>query len=287
MSDKKQVSIIIPVYNEEKTIKNLIKDIKASLKNTIYEIIAVDDGSTDKSKKILKNIKKIKILTHPSNKGYGAAIKTGIKNAKYNSILIIDADGTYPADAIPPLLNYVGQYDMVVGSRTGKSVKIPFFRMPAKWFLNKLANYLSNTKIPDLNSGLRVFKKKIAERFMSLFPDGFSFTVTITLACLTNGYSVKYMPINYYRRKKRSSMHPIKEFIRFNNLIIRIITYFKPLNIFLPISIFFILIGIIKTIIDLLITGRFGLGGITSIIAGIQIGFLGLIAELIIKRTKL
>ncbi|MCH8004325.1 MAG: glycosyltransferase family 2 protein [Nanoarchaeota archaeon] len=284
-----RISIVVPAYNEEKTIENTIENIKKSIKNLKdkIDIIVVDDGSNDKTAEILSKIKDIKLIRHRMNKGYGASLKTAIKNMASDYILIIDGDNTYPTSPIPSLINYSKKYDMVVGTRTGRIVKIPFLRRPAKWFLKHFAQYVTKTKIPDLNSGLRIFKRSIALRFMNLFPDGFSFTTTLTIACLTNDYNIKYIPINYYGRKGKSMIHPIKDFIGFTNLIFRLTIFFKPLNVFIPISAFLFILGALKLMRDFILFESFGLGGAMVILTAIQIAFLGILAELIIKRTNL
>ncbi len=284
-----KISAIVPVYNEGKSIIKEIEKLKKSLKDSKveHEIIVVNDCSTDNTKDILSKITGIHAVDNKRNRGYGASLKKGISLAKNDWILITDCDGTYPMADIPKLIKDLSSYDMVIGSRTGKDVKVPFLRRPAKWFLRKLAEYISGEKIPDLNSGLRIFKKDMALRFWNLFPERFSFTTTITLAAMTNGYDVKFIPINYYKREGNSTIHPIKDFIGFTQLVIRIITYFKPLNVFLPVSALLIFLGAIKAGIDLYNFNRFGAGAVMVILAGIQIGFLGLLADLIIKRTKL
>jgi len=255
-----------------------------------HEIIVVDDGSTDKTLEIVRS-KGVKIVRHDQNKGYGAALKSGIAKANYDLIAITDADGTYPASDIPILSKHINDdgydYAMVVGSRTGDHVKIPFLRKPAKWFLGQLANYLSESRIPDLNSGLRVFKRELVERFYDLLPDGFSFTTTITIAALTNGYQVKYVPINYYQRRGQSSIKPLRDFLGFVSLIVRLIVYFKPLNFFLPASLALLVVGLSKALIEVFHQNYFGVGSAIVILTAIQIGFLGLLADLILKRTKL
>jgi hypothetical protein len=201
-------------------------------------------------------------------------------------LAIIDSDGTYPVDALPRLLGYIDEHDMVVGARTGEHVRVPFFRRPAKWFLKKLADYLIGFNIPDLNSGLRVFRRELAERFFDIFPDGFSFTTTITLAALTNGYRVKFLPINYYKRTGQSSIKPARDFLGFMLLIIRLVVYFKPLRVFLPISGALLGIGLTKAAIDFYRLNHFGVGAAIAILAALQTAFMGLLADLITRRPR-
>lgn len=282
------ISIVIPVYNEEESISKTIKEVKSAISKNKHkiDIIVVNDGSTDKTKSILKKIKGITLIENPMNNGYGASLKSAIRKSKSNYIFIIDADDTYSAADIPVILGKLQDNDMVVGARIGKYVTIPFFRKPAKWFLKHFAQYLTKTKIPDLNSGLRIFKREIAMKYINLFPDGFSFTTTLTMLCLTNSYKVEYVPINYYGRKGKSSINPIKDFISFTNLIFRLTIFFKPLNVFIPISLIIFTAGILKLIKDLMLTNAFGLGGGMAVLAAIQIAFLGILADLIIKRTS-
>ncbi len=283
------ISVVIPVYNEERSVEETIKKAKFFLnKNRVaYEIIVVNDGSKDLSREILENIDDIKLINHPYNQGYGASLKTGIKASKGKYILITDADGTYTIENIPRLLKYAGKYDMVVGARTGKKVYIPLSRRPAKFILSTLANFLSKKYIPDLNSGFRIFKKELALRFFHLFPSNFSFTTTITLAALTNDYTVKYIKIDYRKRKGKSSIKPIHDFLNFSSLIFRISIYFNPLKIFVPLSFFFLFLGTAR-ILEILIRTNFqerlSLTGMLFFILGIQTLLLGVIADLIVKR---
>jgi len=224
------VSIVIPAYNEEDAIATQIKSIQTVMNKTAwrYEIVVVNDGSTDGTAE-RANIPDVKLLSFPVNRGYGASLKTGITTARSELIVIIDADGTYPSEAIPEMLARSDKYDMVVGSRVGENVNIPFNRKQAKWFLRLLASYLSDKHIPDLNSGLRVFKKSIVEQFYNILPSGFSFTTTITLAFLCNEFLVYYHPINYFKRVGSSKIHPTHAY-NFLLLILLTIVYFNPLK---------------------------------------------------------
>ena len=176
---------------------------------------------------------------------------------------------------------------MVVGARTDENAQIPIERRPAKWLITKLAEYLSRQPIPDLNSGLRVFRKDVALRFLTLYPDGFSFTTTITLAMLTNHYRVKFVPINYMRRVGKSSIHPIRDFTNFTILIIRLCAYFKPLKVFVPPALLFIVLGVLKGIVDYTGQHYLGLLSVSLALTGVQMLFIGLLADLIDQRMKL
>ncbi len=297
LSDEKiSISIVVPCYNEANSITNTLNRINETFKkaNTNFEVIVVNDGSKDNTAQVLENYSgKIKILTNKPNRGYGASLKKGINFAKYDWIAIVDADGTYPVEEFKTLLEYIPDCDMVVGART-KKASIPWLRRPAKWFLTRLAKYLTGRKIPDLNSGMRIFNKSIFKRFEPLFPEGFSFTTTITMSCLTNDYLVKFIPIEYYEREGKSSIKPLKDFVGFTQLIIRLALYFKPLNIFLPISFFFFLLSVVLSTKDLVnycsanfLTCRIGVFSALVFIFAVQTAFLGLLADLIIKRTRL
>ena len=281
-----KISVIIPAYNEEKSIKKVISDLQVCISQEC-EIIVVDDGSTDETPQIIEKISGIKIIHLSENKGYGAALKAGIRKSEGEFILIIDADGTYPAESISELLSQKDHYDMVVGARTNPQSQIPISRRPAKWMLNQLANYLTRTKILDLNSGLRIIRKDVLNRFIHLLPDGFSFTTTITLALLTNGYQVKYVPINYYKRKGKSKIRPVGDTLNFFQLIIKTILYFNPLKIFIPFSLIIFAAAIIIGIYSILFTPKFM--DTTFIIlcaTALQTFFFGLIAELITHTKK-
>lgn len=282
------VSIIIPAFNEEDGIGEVLDSIQQMMRSHDIEgeIIVVDDGSTDRTAEVV-SASGVRLVQHESNRGYGATLKTGIRQARHDLMLISDADGTYPVEAIPILLAAMETCDMAVGARTGDHVKIPLLRRPAKWFLQKLANYLAQKEIPDLNSGLRVFRREIAERFYHLFPEGFSFTITITMASLTSNYRVKFLPINYYRRQGKSTIRPARDFMGFLSLIVRMTVYFNPLRVFLPASLILFMIGLVKAIIDFINHNTFGVGAAIAILTAVQILGLGLLADLTIRRTRL
>jgi len=279
-----KTSIIVPVFNEEEVIEKVIADLKKHLSEA-HEIIVVNDGSSDGTQELLEKIPDIKIIHHSENCGYGAALKSGIQKSQGEYILIIDADGSYPTESIPELIGKIDNYDMVVGARTNPQSQIPMVRRPAKWLLNCLANYLTRTKIPDLNSGLRIIRKDVLTRFVHLLPDGFSFTATITLALLTSGFQVKYIPINYYKRKGKSKIRPIRDTLNFLQLIIKTVLYFDPLKVFIPLSFIIFAVAIIVGVGSILFTPKFMDTTFVILCAtALQTFFFGLIAELITKK---
>lgn len=286
--DSTKLSVVIPVYNEQKSIRGIIKEIQDVL-NTInvkFEIIVVNDASIDNTGYEISKCSEISIITNPINLGYGASIKKGINIAKYNLICITDADGTYPVKEIPNLLSWANETDMVIGARTGKISKVPLMRRPVKWFLNRFASYISASNIPDLNSGLRIFKKELINKYLYLLPDGFSLTSTITIAAVINGHKVRYEPINYNKRAGKSSIHPVKDTLRFLNLIVSLAVLFKPLNIFTPVSVVIFLAGFTKACFTFITQNRIGVGESMIIIMSIILFLIGHVANMIILLRK-
>ena len=284
-----KTSLIIPAYEEESSIESvLLKLVNLKKDNDIIdEIIVVDDGSTDKTAQIVRSYSEFVLIQHSSNLGYGAALKTGIENANNDIICITDADGTYPNNKIPDIVNQLieNDLDMVIGARTGKNVKIPLVRKPAKWAIGKLANWVTGQSIPDINSGLRVFKKSSFLPFQNIVPDGFSFTTTITLGMLSGGYKVKFTPIDYFDRSGKSKIKPIRDTLNFIKLILRIGLYFAPLKIFMPISLGLFLLAFGWGIFTKFVLGE--LADVSSLIiamTGFQVAVLAFIAELINHR---
>jgi glycosyltransferase involved in cell wall biosynthesis len=282
-----QVSIVIPVYNEEEAIGDDLDTIIATMEGSgyTYEVIVVDDGSTDRTAGVAR-AKGVKVIQHPINRGTGAARRTGILQAQGEVIVMTDGDGTYPNRDIPRLLEYLPAFDQVVGARTSEQGTFRFLRAPAKWFIRKLACYLTAMDIPDLNSGLRAFKREVMLKFLYLLPDGFSCVSTMTLAFLCNGYTIKYVPIDYYKRVGRSKFHPINDTYNYVLTVIRMVMYFNPLKVFLPTSLILFLWGLAKTIYDNTVYRDIRESDVTIIVISIVIGMMGLLADLIVVQHR-
>lgn len=292
MKSKNKISIIVPVYNEETAIRRTIDSITNTMAASdfpLFELIVIDDGSTDNTKAELKN-GVTDFISHSSNRGYGSSIKSGLRAATGDIIVITDADGTYPLEQIPILLEKMVYNDMVVGARVNDQSETNFFRRISKRVLRHLASYVVNLPIPDLNSGFRAFRKDVVMKYFKMIPSGFSFTSTITMAMLSDGYRVEFLPIEYFPRVGRSKIRPIKDTIVFFSLIVRICLYFAPLRIFVPLSGFFFSLGFLKIVYDSIYRpfGRFVISQSVLFFAllSIQTLILGLVADLIIRRPS-
>ena len=278
------VSVVIPAYNEEEGIAEVVRQVR-SLTRAV-ELIVVDDGSEDATAARASEAG-ARVIRLPYNRGYGAALKTGILASRGSAVVITDADGTYPNERIPELVSLLEENEMVVGARTGARVAIPWVRRPAKWFLNRLANYLSEARIPDLNSGLRAFRREAVLRFFGILPSGFSFTTTITLAMHVNDLRVAYVPIDYHARQGRSKIRPIQDTLNFLALILRTILYFRPLKIFLPASGLLFLAAVGIFLYSALRTEKIMDASVTiTLMTSFQMAAIGLLADLIDKCSQ-
>jgi glycosyltransferase involved in cell wall biosynthesis len=279
MSKQPEISIIIPVYNEASGIEATLDELLFFAKDKNWEIIIVNDGSTDGTNEFLKEPAKYKVINHPYNKGYGASLKTGIKNAAAEIVVFFDGDGQHNPEDIPKLLEKLPNSDMVVGMRT-KSPGQDWIRKPGKWILGKVANILSDHKIPDLNSGLRAIRKSIIERMLDIFPDGFSFSTTSTIAFFKLGYNVVYVPITVRPRTGKSTVRQVKHGPQVLLLILRLISLFSPLRIFLNVSAIFFMIGFIYQIEEIIRRGwHIVNGALLMIISAVLVFLFGLIAD--------
>jgi glycosyltransferase involved in cell wall biosynthesis len=285
------LSIVVPVFNEENAILQTIQGLEAYYsKFPDLEIIFVNDGSTDNTLQILESSvsPETQIINHSHNKGYGAALKTGLNKAKGDCIAITDADASYPHEKIEVLLDRLlsEDIDMAVGARQGKISASGLFRKFPKFLLKKLAEYLSNEKIPDFNSGLRVIRRKPLLSALRYLPDGFSFTTTLTLFLLSNNGRITYIPIDYYRRKGKSKIRPFRDTMNFVQLIIRTIMFFNPLKVFLPLSAFFIIMSFLVLIVSYFMGRVLDITTVLLFVTGLNFLAIGLLADLIDKRLS-
>lgn len=287
---KKSCAVVIPVYNEERAIEDTvirIREICASVAGYQFEIVCINDGSSDGTAAVLARLQGITVITHEVNRGYGAALRTGLDYCSQDWIFITDADGTYPLADLPLLLASAEGVDMVVGNRQGQGISRSPAHQVARWILRKMVHGLTGVMVPDLNSGMRVFKRSLYQEFRHLLPMGFSFTTTLTVASLYSGRRVHYVPINYERRVGKSNIRPVQDFVGFSMLIVRLASYFEPLRFFLPAAFVLALLGVIRAIRDVIVVNQFGALSVILMLTAFQVFVLGVIADVIVRRFQI
>ena len=283
------VSVVLPCYNERDHVELEVKRIRTALTaaGLRHEVVCVDDGSTDGTREVLQAIDGIRTILLPRNQGSGTARRIGTQQAKGRVVVWTDADLTYPNERIPELVAQLDEtYDQVVGARRGEAGSYRLLRVPAKWAIRRLAAYLTSTDIPDLNSGLRAFKRSVAEPYLRLLPPGFSCVTTITLAFLSNGHPVKYVPVDYFKRAGRSKFHPFRDAYNYLLQVLRMVMYFNPLRVLMPVALALLATTAAKLAYDLVVhhlrvTGSTVLVGL----AAFNIIAIALLADLVVHRS--
>ena len=287
-----EVSVVLAAYNEIGCIEEELDIVLTALEASSfsYEIIVVDDGSDDGTACVVEEYgcEHVKLIRHRVNQGSGAARKTGTLVARGEFVVWSDVDLTYPNQRIPDLVNHLihTEADQVVGARDSERGTMKMLRVPAKYFIRKLACFLTGTQILDLNSGLRVFRREVGLRYVDLLPKGFSCVTTITLAFLCNAYRVEYLPIRYGKRSGQSKFHPIKDTYRYITQVARMITYFEPLKIFLPVSLLMIGLGGASSVFNLVRTGSMQEMDVIIMLVGFLVGAMGMLADLIVQYQR-
>jgi glycosyltransferase involved in cell wall biosynthesis len=286
---KVEVSIILPVFNEAGHLKEEITRIRAAMDRSrrSYEIIVIDDGSTDSSGAELEAIPGLRLIRFTGNRGSGTARRHGSTVARGEVIVWTDADMTYPNDRIPELVDALAGYDQVVGARRTEQGTLKLLRRPAKWMIRRLASYLTGVRIPDLNSGFRAFRADVGRQFLHLLPTGFSCVTTLTMTFLTNGYSVHYIPIDYGRRRGKSKFHWWSDTRRFLLQVVRMTLSYAPLKVFGPPAMLLGIAGVAKLVYDMF-DKSFRVGTNTLVVLGVA-GLLmvtGLVADLVVQLNR-
>lgn len=283
------VSIVLPVYNERGHIEAEIRRIRTSMDASrySYEIIVIDDGSTDGSGDLLREIDGIRLIQFAQNRGSGSSRRIGTNAARAEIVVWTDVDMTYPNDQMPHLVDELDGVDQVVGARTSEKGTVKALRVPAKWTIRKLASYLTSTPIPDLNSGFRAMRRNVALQFLHLLPSGFSCVTTITMTFLNNGYSVKYIPIEYGERAGDSKFHWYQDTKRYLLQVVRLIMMYNPLRVLMPIALFLLGVGVVKLVYDL-VTKNYRPAANTLLIfsAAFAVVLVAVLADLIVQVSK-
>jgi len=272
------VTVVIPAHNEEKTVADVIRGVREHV--PAARVLVIDDGSTDATAQVAKQAG-ADVISHPLQKGNGAAIKTALRGIRGGLVAVIDADGQHDPRELPELIKLLDRYDLVVGARNFTPRDGTLFRNSGNLFLRRLASFLAEQQIPDLTSGFRAFRHQIAAKFLHIYPNGYSFPSTSTLSFITAGYNVAYVPIHARPRppETESKRRPYRDGFRFVMLILRIITMANPNKIFFPVGLAMVLAGIALTIRNLVLFAQFSGGTVLFLAGGINIIFFGLILD--------
>jgi glycosyltransferase involved in cell wall biosynthesis len=283
------VSVVLPVYNEAGHLQKEVDRISAALDRSpySYELLIVDDGSTDGSADVIDGIDRVRVIRFAENRGSGSARRAGTQLSRGRVVVWTDADMSYPNDEIPKLVKELEGYDQVVGARTSEEGTHKLFRVPTKWVMRKLASFLTETKIPDLNSGLRAFRRDVALQYLHLLPKGFSCVTTLTMAFLSNGYSVKYIPIDYATRAGSSKFHWWADTRRYLLQVVRMTLLYNPLRALMPIVLTLLAVGTVKMGFDVFYQ-YFSVETNTLVIllSASALAILALLADLLVQINK-
>ena len=287
------VTIILPCYNEQGHVTAEIERICAAMDGSgySYELVAYDDKSTDGTLSRLHEaaarFPHLEIVAFQRNGGSGTVRRIGTQRARGQIVVWTDADMTYPNERIPELVQILEKdpgVDQVVGARTSEQGTHKMLRVPAKWLIRKLAERLTNAHIPDLNSGLRAFRREVAQPYLRLLPPGFSCVTTITLAFLSNAHEVQYVPIEYSQRAGKSKFKFVRDAYRYILQVLRMVMYFNPLKVLMPVALFLLGLGIVKGIYDMVVHPLlFAVNTVLIFVTGVLIASLALLADLIVR----
>jgi glycosyltransferase involved in cell wall biosynthesis len=290
------VTVVLACYNEQDHVLREVERISAAMAATDYEweLLAVDDGSTDRTREILNEARlrfpRLRVLALPRNGGSGTARRIGTQQARGDIVVWTDADMTYPNEKIPELVDLLGKdpaIDQVVGARTSEQGTHKLLRIPAKFLIRKIAERLAGEKIPDLNSGLRAFRREVSLPYLRLLPPGFSCVTTITMAFLHNQHYVHYVPIEYAKRSGRSKFHFAKDAYRYILQVLRMVMYFNPLRVLMPPALALVGIGAAKLVYDVATNPvRIAINTILLLLTGMIITSMALLADLIVRSRS-
>ncbi|MEV5746828.1 glycosyltransferase family 2 protein [Actinoallomurus sp. NPDC052308] len=293
MTTTPHVTIVLPCYNEQDHVIDEVERICKAMDASghTYELLAVDDCSTDDTLARLEaaapQFPNMQVVPFHRNGGSGTVRRIGSQQARGDIVVWTDADMTYPNERIPDLVDILDQdptVDQVVGARTTEEGTHKFLRVPAKWFIRKVAERLAGQKIPDLNSGLRAFRKNVAEPYLKLLPPGFSCVTTITLAFMSNQHDIRYVPIDYFKRSGSSKFHFVHDAYRYILQVLRMVMYFNPLKVLMPLALWLLGLGVAKGILDMVLHPlRFAINTVLIFVTGLIIASMALLADLIVR----
>jgi glycosyltransferase involved in cell wall biosynthesis len=284
-----KVSVLIPAYNEAASVRGTVERVRDVLDDASieHEIIVIDDGSTDGTAEAAW-MPGVRVLEHPVNAGYGRALKTGLREATSDWIAITDADGSYPIEMLPTLIREVPDFDMVVGARTGRTYRGSMAKWWGRKILETMVHFVTAIWVPDVNSGMRVFRRSIAVENIRRIGNGFSFTTTLTLAMLLESHFVRYIPIEYHPRVGKTKVKMGRDMLRTLQILVMAIIVYNPIKLFLFLA-YTALMGLLPCIaLDVAIAGGYHVGVIVALLGGAALGLfgMGLVTDVLRRATS-
>ena len=279
MISQAELTIVIPALNEAESIGHVLGELRSHMPQTA--ILLIDDGSRDATAAHAQAVAGVRVIRHPINKGNGACIKTALKHVDTPYMCVVDADGQHDSRYIAQLMAQLPECDLVIGARSSPSQQRNIVRALGNWLLRKIASSLTHEDIPDLTSGFRMFKRDVVAQFSHIYPDGFSFPTTSTIACMTNGYIVRFVPVLMPPRMAGDSKIRVwKDGYRFIKLIIRMISIFAPSRLMYPLSLLCFVAGISYTVFHCLyIEFKIPGGSILSLILAVNFFCFGMVMD--------
>jgi polyisoprenyl-phosphate glycosyltransferase len=290
------VTVVLPCFNEQDHVRKELDRITAAMDASpySYELLVIDDKSTDGTLAVLREAElsfpRMRVVAFGRNGGSGTARRIGTASARGRIVVWTDADMTYPNERIPEFVQYLLDrpfVDQVVGARTSEQGTLKFLRVPAKWTIRKVAETLAGTRIPDLNSGLRAFRRDVSLPYLRLLPPGFSCVTTITMSFLSNQHTVEYLPIDYAKRAGTSKFHFVRDAYRYILQVLRMVMYFNPIKVLMPLALFLFGVGAVKAVVDVIrYSFRVTTNAVLLIVTGLIIASVALLADLIVRSRS-
>lgn len=289
------VSVVLPCFNEEGHVLEEVARITAAMDSSEfaeeYELLVIDDRSTDGTLALLRDAlpsyPHMRLMPFGRNGGSGTARRIGTHDARGEIVVWTDADMTYPNELIPEFVRYLDDHpeiDQVVGARTTEEGTYKWARVPAKWLIRRIASYLAATEIPDLNSGLRAFRRQVSLPYLRLLPPGFSCVTTITMAFLSNQHAVDYLAIDYAKRSGESKFHPFRDAYRYILQVLRMVMYFNPIKVLMPVALWVFGLGLLDVLYDLVRYHlRITTNALLLVLTGLIVAAVALLADLIVR----
>lgn len=287
------VTVVLPCFNEQDHVLLELERISAAMDASgyTYELVCYDDKSTDATLAVLREAEQrfpqMRVIAFHRNQGSGTIRRIGTRDARGTIVVWTDADMTYPNERIPEFVARLDDdqtIDQVVGARRSEEGSYKFLRVPAKWSIRQIAQILTGVKIPDLNSGLRAFRREVSLPYLRLLPAGFSCVTTLTVSFLSNQHEISYVPIDYAKRAGKSKFKFVRDAYRYILQVLRMVMYFNPIKVLMPIALTMLLVGGVKLVVDVILNPvRVTINTLLLLVSGLIIAAVALLADLVVR----